>query len=238
MAERRMFAKSVIDSDAFLELPVKCQLLYFHLGMRADDDGFVNKARSVLRLIGCTEADMKTLVDAQYLISFPSGVVVIRHWKVHNYIRRDSYKETLYKSEKNRLTVDVDGVYNLAVTGSSQVCDRSVTEPLQGCDGSVTGLSTQDRLGKDRLGKDRLGKVSSDQVRLNQESTGGCALPEHGAMARPPTATEVMIYVKQKKYHVDPERFVSFYNKNGWIEQGKTMTDWKKAVDLWQQRKW
>ena len=80
MAERRMFAKSVIDSDAFLELPARCQLLYFHLGMRADDDGFVNKARAILRLTGCTEADMKTLIAAQYLISFPSGVVVIRHW--------------------------------------------------------------------------------------------------------------------------------------------------------------
>ena len=224
MAERRMFAKSVIDSDAFLELPVKCQLLYFHLGMRADDDGFVNKARSVLRLIGCTEADMKTLVDAQYLISFPSGVVVIRHWKIHNYIRSDRLRPTVYEEEKAMLLVEESGAYTLCQSSDGQV-------------------AAQDRLGKDRLGKDSSDQVSSDQVssdqvRLNQESTGGCALPEHGAMARPPTATEVMIYVKQKKYHVDPERFVSFYNKNGWIEQGKTMTDWKKAVDLWQQRKW
>jgi hypothetical protein len=93
---------------------------------------------------------------------------------------------------------------------------------------SGSSLEPQDRSGKDRSGQD-----SSDQ-----ESTGGCAVSEAAAMVRPPTTTEVMIYVKQKKYHVDPERFVSFYNKNGWKENGKPMTDWKKAVDLWQQRKW
>ena len=213
MAERRMFAKSVIDSDAFLELPARCQLLYFHLGMRADDDGFVNKARAILRLTGCTEADMKTLIAAQYLISFPSGVVVIRHWNVHNYIKKDRYRETIHKEEKAMLGLEDSRVYTRV--------DPTWTQ-------SGTGSEPQDRLDK----------VSSDQVSLNQESTGGCAMPEEGAMARPPTATEVMIYVKQKKYHIDPERFVSFYNKNGWMEQGKPMTDWKKAVDLWQQRKW
>ena len=213
MAERRMFAKSVIDSDAFLELPAKCQLLYFHLGMRADDDGFVNKARAILRLTGCTEADMKTLIAAQYLISFPSGVVVIRHWNVHNYIKKDRYRETIHKEEKAMLGLEDSRVYTRV--------DPTWTQ-------SGTGSEPQDRLDK----------VSSDQVSLNQESAGDCCLPEAGAMARPPTATEVMIYVKQKKYHIDPERFVSFYNKNGWMEQGKPMTDWKKAVDLWQQRKW
>ena len=208
-----MFAKSVIDSDEFLELPARCQLLYFHLGMRADDDGFVNKARAILRLTGCTEADMKTLIAAQYLISFPSGVVVIRHWNVHNYIKKDRYRETIHKEEKAMLGLEDSRVYTRV--------DPTWTQ-------SGTGSEPQDRLDK----------VSSDQVSLNQESTGGCAMPEAGAMARPPTATEVMIYVKQKKYHIDPERFVSFYNKNGWMEQGKPMTDWKKAVDLWQQRKW
>ena len=214
MAERRMFAKSVIDSDEFLELPARCQLLYFHLGMRADDDGFVNKARAILRLTGCTEADMKTLIAAQYLISFPSGVVVIRHWKIHNYIRSDRLRATVYEEEKAMLLVEESGAYTLCQSSDGQVAAQ------------------------DRIGKDRLGKVSSGKDRSEQQSAGDCALPEAGAMARPPTATEVMIYVKQKKYHIDPERFVSFYNKNGWMEQGKTMTDWKKAVDLWQQRKW
>ena len=214
MAERRMFAKSVIDSDEFLELPARCQLLYFHLGMRADDDGFVNKARAILRLTGCTEADMKTLIAAQYLISFPSGVVVIRHWKINNYLRNDRYRPTVYTEEKAALSETEYGAY---VLGIPPVHQRDT---------------------QDRIGKDRLDKVSSGKDRSEQQSAGDCSLPEAGAMARPPTATEVMIYVKQKKYHIDPERFVSFYNKNGWMEQGKPMTDWKKAVDLWQQRKW
>ena len=214
MAERRMFAKSVIDSDEFLELPARCQLLYFHLGMRADDDGFVNKARAILRLTGCTEADMKTLIAAQYLISFPSGVVVIRHWKINNYLRNERYRPTVYTEEKAVLSETEYGAY---VLGIPPVHQRDT---------------------QDRIGKDRLDKVSSGKDRSEQQSAGDCFVPEAGAMARPPTATEVMIYVKQKKYHIDPERFVSFYNKNGWMEQGKPMTDWKKAVDLWQQRKW
>lgn len=213
MAERRMFAKSVIDSDAFLELPAKCQLLYFHLAMRADDDGFVNKAKTVLRMVGCTEEDLKRLVDAQYLISFPSGVVVIRHWNIHNYIKRDRYRETVHKEEKAMLGLTDNRVYTLLDPDWNQ--SGSSLEP------------------QDRSGKERLGKVSSDQ-----ESTGGCAALEADPSFRPPTATEVMIYVKQNKYQVDPDRFVQFYHKNGWKERGNPMTDWKKAVDLWQQRKW
>ena len=115
MAERRMFAKSVIDSDEFLELPARCQLLYFHLGMRADDDGFVNKARAILRLTGCTEADMKTLIAAQYLISFPSGVVVIRHWKINNYLRNDRYRPTVYTEEKAASSETEYGAYVLGI---------------------------------------------------------------------------------------------------------------------------
>ena len=142
MAERRMFAKTIIDSDAFLDMPITSQLLYFHLSMRADDDGFVNKPKSIMRMIGCKDDDLMLLFGKKFLIPFESGVVVIKHWKIHNYIRRDTYTETKYKEEKATLEMDENNAYRLV--GS---------DPLQLCDESVTGTSTQDRLGKDRLGK-------------------------------------------------------------------------------------
>ena len=145
IAERRMFAKTIIDSDAFLDMPVTSQLLYFHLSMRADDDGFVNKPKSVMRMVGCKEDDLKLLFVKKFLIPFDSGVVVIKHWKIHNYIRKDTYTETKYKEEKSALELDENSAYRL-----------SVTNPLQLRDESVTGASTQDSIGKVRSGKDRL----------------------------------------------------------------------------------
>jgi hypothetical protein len=94
MAEKRMFAKTIIDSDAFLEMPQSTQLLYFHLAMRADDDGFVNNIKSIMRNIGCKEDDAKVLIAKRFIIPFESGVVVIKHWRIHNYIQKDRYKQT------------------------------------------------------------------------------------------------------------------------------------------------
>ena len=94
-----MFAKTIIDSDAFLDMPQSTQLLYFHLSMRADDDGFINNPKKIQRMIGCSEDDLKILITKKFIITFESGVIVIKHWKIHNYIRNDRYKETTYKEE-------------------------------------------------------------------------------------------------------------------------------------------
>ena len=145
MAERRMFAKTIIDSDAFLEMPTTSQLLYFHLSMRADDDGFVNKPKSLMRMVGCHDDDLKLLFIKKFLIPFESGVVVIKHWKIHNYIRKDTYTATKYKEELSSLELDENQAYRL-----------TATEPLQVRDESVTGPWTQDRIGQERTGKDRV----------------------------------------------------------------------------------
>ena len=112
MAERRMFAKKVIDSDAFLDLPLSAQALYFHLAMRADDDGFIDNAKKIVRFIRCSEDDLNLLILKRYIVPFESGVVVIRHWLVHNLIRADRYNETDYKDEKSRLIVNTDKTYS------------------------------------------------------------------------------------------------------------------------------
>ena len=141
MAERRMFAKTIIDSDAFLDMPTSARLLYYDLSMRADDDGFINSPKKIIRMTGASDDDLKVLIAKKFVIPFENGIVVIKHWLIHNYIRKDTYNETQYKEQKAMLTLDENKSYKLI----SSECIRAVDEP-----------STQVRLGKDRLGKDSI----------------------------------------------------------------------------------
>ena len=111
MAERRMFAKTIIDSDAFIDMPLSTQALYFHLSMRADDEGFINSPKKIQRMVGATEDDLKLLIAKNFIIPFESGVVVIKHWKIHNYIRKDRITETVYQEEKKQLVEKENGAY-------------------------------------------------------------------------------------------------------------------------------
>ena len=153
MAERRMFAKTIIDSDAFLDMPHSTQLLYFHLSMRADDDGFINSPKNIMRMIGCKDDDLAVLVTKKFIIPFESGVVVIKHWKIHNYIAKDRYKETKYKEEKALLGIDENNSYTTCI------------QP-------VYKMDTQDRLGKDRL---ELGKDSIDIIPASEEKSSSAS---------------------------------------------------------------
>lgn len=139
MAERRMFAKTIIDSDAFIDMPTSARLLYYDLSMRADDDGFVNSPKKIMRMTGAADDDLRILALRKFIIPFENGIVVIKHWLIHNYIRKDTYKETNYIEEKNMLEVDKNKSYRLKTAD----CQRSVDEP-----------STQVRIGKVRKGKD------------------------------------------------------------------------------------
>ena len=113
MAERRMFAKTIIDSDAFLDMPCSTQSLYFHLSMRADDDGFINNAKKIQRMIGCADDDLKILLAKNFVIPFESGVCVIKHWKIHNLIQKDRYKPSVYIDEKAKLSLKDNNVYTM-----------------------------------------------------------------------------------------------------------------------------
>ena len=114
MAERRMFAKTIIDSDAFLDMPLSTQALYFHLSMRADDEGFINNPKKIQRMTGCSDDDLKLLCAKNFIIPFESGVVVIKHWRIHNYIRADRLVATKYKEERDLLEVKDNGAYTLS----------------------------------------------------------------------------------------------------------------------------
>ena len=152
-----MFCKSVIDSDTFSDMPLTTQALYFHLGMRADDDGFVNNPKKIQRSIGATVDDLKLLAAKGFIIPFESGVVVVTHWKQHNYIRKDRYNSTRYFNEMSQLTIDESGQYLISpVSNMDANCIRPVSEMDTNGIPNVDQRLTQDRLGKDRLGKDRL----------------------------------------------------------------------------------
>ena len=143
-----MFAKTIIDSDAFLDMPVTARLLYYDLAMRADDDGFVNSPKKIMKFVGATTDDLGILAMRKFIIPFDNGVVVIKHWRIHNYIRKDTYKETPYKDEKALLELDENNAYKYVEESRG----RAVDEPW-----------TQVRIGKDSIGKDRVGESSVEE---------------------------------------------------------------------------
>ena len=152
MAQRRMFAKTIIDSDAFLDMPQSTQNLYFHLSMRADDDGFINNPKKIGRMIGCNDDDLKMLLMKNFVIGFEAGIVVIKHWRIHNYIRGDRYQPTVYQDELKQLEIKENKAYTFKEDGG-------MTLGLPNDNHMTYQVDTQVRLGKDRLGK-----VSKDIV--------------------------------------------------------------------------
>ena len=159
MAERRMVAKSIVDSDSFIDLPNSARLLYYDLLIRADDDGFINSPNKIMRMTGASQDDLTILALKKFIIPFDNGVVVIKHWRIHNYIRKDTYKETNYKEQKALLSYDENNAYTMR--------GRIVDEPL-----------TQDRIGKDidRIGiylplKDGTEYEITDEFMVDLKST-------------------------------------------------------------------
>ena len=136
MAERRMFAKTIIDSDAFLDMPLSAQSLYFHLNMRADDDGFVNNPKKIQRMIGASDDDLKLLIAKKFILVFDSGIIVIKHWRINNYLQNDRIKETVYLEEKAQLQINKNRSYSLR----DDQCIQDVSK-----------LYTQNSIDKNRL---------------------------------------------------------------------------------------
>ena len=152
-----MMSKSIIKSDTFLDMPATTQNLYFHMLLDADDDGFINAPKSIMRMIGAKDDDMKVLAAKQFVIPFESGVVVIKDWKIHNYIQNDRYKPSTLP-ERDLLNIQKDKTYTLKSDVS-----RMDTECIQTVSIGKDRLGKV-RLGEDRIGKDRIGKVSIDTL--------------------------------------------------------------------------
>ena len=216
MAERRMFAKTIVTSDAFLDMPASTRCLYFLLGMVADDDGFVNNPKSIMRQAGSTTDDMNLLIAKRFILNFKSGVVVIKHWCIHNTIQKDRYKETKYLEEKSTLMLDENKAYTEAETDVYPECIQA-----------VSNVDTQVRLGKDKLVQDSIGEDNGDSAPPP---------PSHSKRFVPPTVDDVREYCLERGNSVDPQRFVDYYTSNGWMVGKNKMKDWKAAVRTWEQK--
>ena len=170
MGNHRMFANAIIDSDSFLDMPLSTQALYFHLGMKADDDGFVGSPKRLARSVSCTEDDLKLLIAKGYIIPFDSGVVAIAHWNVHNKIRKDRKKETFYQDEKQLLSVTVSNVYTTDPQPDNQpatTCQPNDNQSATNCQPSDNQLSAQGKVSQDKISQDKVseGKISQEKIR-------------------------------------------------------------------------
>lgn len=211
MAEKRMFAKTIIDSDAFLDMPLSTQALYFHLSMRADDEGFVNNPRRLMRTIGAADDDLKVLIGKKFVIPFETGVCVIKHWKIHNYIRADRLKETVYKEEKSLITVKKNGAYSLGV--DSQAADECQSDVRQLADACPH----------------RLEEISVDKVRLDKSSKTICTELGEQAPCRMGKLICNMPLIDKTDYSVyqaDVDEWSDAYPAIDVIQQLKEMKQW------------
>lgn len=212
MAEKRMFAKSIIDSDTFLEMPVSARLLYFDLSMRADDDGFINSPKKIMRMTGATTDDMNVLIARRYIIPFDSGIIVIRHWRINNYLRSDRYHETVHLAEKAQLCLEGNVYY------------KNDEERPQIEGGIPLGIPVGD------ADKNRVDKKRKEYINTPQEKKRFV----------PPTVEQVKEYILSRtnvgeKHPVDPEAFVDYYAANGWKQgKGKPIKDWQACVRTWE----
>ena len=149
MAERRMFTKKVTDDDNFMSLSSSAQALYLHLSMGADDDGFCNQVSISMYKAHASVQDLEALLEKRYIYQFENGVIVIKHWRMANALRKDRYTPTAFQEELAQLDLKDNGSYTRLPSGCQVVAD----------------CLPQDRIGKDRIDKDRIGE---DRVNYQQ----------------------------------------------------------------------
>lgn len=141
MANKRMFTMKIVDSDAFLEMPLSTQCLYFHLNMRADDDGFIGNPKKIMRIIGASDDDLRLLIAKRFLLTFDDGVLVIKHWRMHNTLSQNRYHETQYLDEKSMLKIKENGSYSLengAIIDDTKLVEASKRQGRRTKDGQKT----------------------------------------------------------------------------------------------------
>lgn len=208
MAERRMFAKTIIESDAFLDMSSDAKALYFFLGIQADDDGFVNKPNSIRRMVGVSEEALQELIDNHFLIEFETGVVVIKHWMINNAIRKDRYTPTKYTEEKAKLRVKENGAYTMATTGiptDSQVATSGIPSDNQP---ATTGIPTDNQ----RLPQVSIGKDSIDKGSIGAMSS---------SLSIMPSRQELMRFLIDERLYVSVDPILEHF-EDGWPQDWKT----------------
>lgn len=207
MANKRMFALDVIDTDRFCEMPVSARLLYYELGMRGDDEGFVQNPKRIMLTTGTTVDDLKVLAAKGYVILFDSGVLVITHWQKNNFIQKDRFHETTCLAEKAQIQTTDSKKYALLPAGNG--LDTVCIQP-------VSNMEAQIRV---------------DQIRVEEKTRAPSS-----RRFTPPTVDEVAAYCRERGNAVDAQRFVDFYASKGWKVGSSGMKDWRAAVRNWERQ--
>lgn len=173
MAEKRMFSKKIIDTDWFMDMPASTQNLYFHLSMRADDDGFVSSPKGIIKLVGASDDDFRVLISKKFIIPFESGVCVITDWRINNYLRNDRHTDTIHKEELQQLSIDENGKYSLGIPGGIPTVYPVYTESISNTE-SISTLNNKE----DNLKKDSFIPPTLEEVKEYAESRGRGELAE------------------------------------------------------------
>ena len=206
MAERRMFTKKITDSDSFIELSSAAQAMYLHLCQGADDDGFTNQVQMAMYKAHASVDDLKVLIAKKFLLTFENGVIVIKHWRMHNTLRKDRYTPTNYQEELRQLGIKDNGAYTL---GCQAVAERLP----QYSEGKVNTVECN--VVEDNMVDNSPANVSNKRF-------------------KPPTLEELQAYCYERGNSVDAVRFIDYYTANGWKVGKNAMRDWRAAVRTWE----
>ena len=205
MANKRMFALDVIDTDRFCDMPISARLLYYELGMRGDDEGFVQNPKKIMLTTGTTADDLKILAAKGYVILFDSGVLVTTHWRQNNFIQKDRFHETTCLAEKAQIQTTDSKIYELLPAGNG--LDTVCIQP-------VSNMEAQIRV---------------DQIRVEEKTRAPSS-----RRFTPPSVDEVAAYCRERGNAVDAQRFVDFYAASGWMRGKTPIRDWKACVRTWE----
>lgn len=208
-----MFTKKITDDENFMTLSSSAQALYLHLSMCADDDGFSNQVSVCMFKAHASVQDLQALLEKRYIYQFENGVIVIKHWRMANALRKDRYTPTVFKEELSKLRLKDNGSYTMTNE------DESTRLPF-GCH------VVADCLPQDRIGKDSIGNIKESNTNV---------LPKKKFI--PPTVEEVQEYLDSVGSKVDAEAFVAFYESKGWMVGKNKMKSWKSAIVTWEKSK-
>lgn len=218
MAERRMFSKSVTNDDKFIELKPTAQALYLHLCMASDDDGFCNGLMMCKLKAHANDKDVTSLINAGFIIKFDSGIVVITHWKLSNYIQSDRYNRTIHTEERRYIDIQDKKYILLKKPKKKSDVSKMDTE----CIHDVSETETQDSIGK----------VSIDKYSIDKNNS----LSKSASV--PPSLDDVIAYVTEKDFeYVDPHEYYDYYNSIDWMIGNHKMKNWKSSVSGWERKK-
>lgn len=230
MGNRRMFSKKITDTDRFLDMPASAQNLYFHLNMHADDDGFLGNAKTIKRMVGASDDDLKLLVTKQFLIPFDDGVVVIKDWRIHNYIRSDRYRSTIYTDHKNSLQINENQQYELV---SEQPKEVGMTDGIPSGNQNGYQMDTQVKLSQVKLGEVKLSQAKLSKGKLSKTRQDKTSRDQPEADSVPPESVkEVIDYLNQKagtKYRATTAATKRLVGAR--LKEGFTVDDCKKVID-------